>query len=214
MSVTVLMRNQALPGRGDELLSAVVRLVRERTSWFHNGGRSLRVFQSVNDPDLVLGLSEWDSRELFFARHHDESGDPIPELLTLRATPPEYNFFHTISSREIWGAHAGAVVCTLIHGTPAIRPALQEMQAAITSQPGFVSRYTYEDADDPNRFLIVHGWETLDALERARDQASPAQRRLQELATAVERFAGVTRVERDRYTTIEPDHQPADTTPA
>src|SRR5216684_3234221 len=142
MSITVLMRHQALAGQGEELVSALVRLVRERTSWFHNGGRSLRVFQSVNDPDLVLALSEWDSRDLFFARHHDESGEPIPELLTLRASEPELSFFHTISSREIWGAHAGAVVCTLIHGTPEIRPALQEVQETITSQPGFVSRYT------------------------------------------------------------------------
>jgi quinol monooxygenase YgiN len=60
MAVMVIVELKARPGRRDELRSRIEQLAaRDRPSDYHGS----RYFESVDDPDLLIDIAEWESPE-------------------------------------------------------------------------------------------------------------------------------------------------------
>jgi quinol monooxygenase YgiN len=60
MAVTVIVELKAKPGRRDEMRSLIEQLAtRERPSGYHGS----TYYESLDDPDLLIDIADWDSPE-------------------------------------------------------------------------------------------------------------------------------------------------------
>ena len=200
MSVTVVVRRRARPGQGEALVAAMTRRLADPTP--HAQPRSAAwVFQGVADPDVVLYLAHWDSREAYAARRQ---GDDPAELDALAVGKTERRFYHPLTTYEAIEGRMGAISCTRLQcrraATLAVLTFLLEGSGpTIRGYPGVVSHHLYQDEDHPNHFLAILGWESLAVAETARRDIAPGlDAELGKRGAILERFIGRTRAEATR----------------
>jgi heme-degrading monooxygenase HmoA len=151
-----------------------------------------RVFQGVEDPDVVLVVAEWDSREAF--AEHGVAAEA--RLDALGQAPPERWYFSVRRGYGLMQRRAAAVICALIRLPPGAGEAARELWSeggeVLRQSEGFVQGYACQDEDDPDHFLILSEWESAQA---ARDFLNGPnfllRPSLQALDAEVEAFVGV-----------------------
>jgi quinol monooxygenase YgiN len=173
MSVTVVLRLQARPSQVDALLAAGTALYRSALQ----AGllRAVRALRGLNDPDCVLVLGEWQTREAYWAsREQQQAG---AGMVALCVKPPQRHFFEPLGYYEDLSRQAEVMAAAFIH-LPAPPPEfadylLHEGRRLTADAPGLVYRYAYGDADNPCHFLVCHGWASGADWERFRLERLP-----------------------------------------
>src|SRR5206468_3825903 len=67
---------------------------------------------------------------------------------------------------------------------------------AVNALPGFIARYSYQDLENPDRFLTIQGWDSPADLDRFLQDLGPRlTASLRGLGAQVDRFVGYRRVE-------------------
>jgi len=203
MTVTVVVRRQALPGQADALLAlANDRL--QRAPRRPARRLQVRVFQNPADPHFLLWAGYWENEADYWARTQALGG--LEELDALCAAPADRFVFQQLASYENMGRVPAVVQCTLIQTAPEtteqIVDYLQTHRGpAFKESPGLLLRELYQDRNVPTRLCSIHGWESVAALERHQREGHPHfESRAQALGASVEYFQGLTRAHVDRYT--------------
>jgi quinol monooxygenase YgiN len=201
MSMTVVLRLQALPGQVDALLAAGKVLYQQALQ--AGALQGVRVLQGLHDRDNVLVLGEWRSRDDYWAaREHERAGDAI---VALCGGPPQRYFFERLGYFEDMSQQAVVVAAAFVHATPAAASALadflvHEGREYTADAPGLVYRYTYRDADNPTHFLVCLGCASSAAWESfLQDRAPALEAALAVRAATLEPFAGRTYTDADQY---------------
>jgi quinol monooxygenase YgiN len=191
--ITVVTRRRLRPDHIEAFLALIpVQIPRQRPGLLG----TTRVFQSRTDPQSMLGIREWPSREAWTQR--PTTGQAARDALTEGAA--EYRFYRwlrrfAIADRPI--AHAtGAYFRCPTATRDAVAAYLLDAGPAVHRQPGCVHRTLYEDLDEPNLLLVVNGWASLEAAEAAQNTLWPQlDVALQTLGIPIEVFRGRTRLE-------------------
>jgi quinol monooxygenase YgiN len=191
--ITIVTRRRLYPGQLDAFLALIpVPGRRQRLDLLD----PIRVFQSRTDPQSVLVVREWPSREAWLQR--DAAGRPTRDALTDGVG--EHRFYrwlhrYVIVDRPILHATAAFFRCPDTTRAAAVAY-LREAGPRVHQQPGCVHRTLYEDLDDPNHLLVVTGWASLGTAESARQTLWPQlDAALQTIGTQLEFFRGRTRLE-------------------
>jgi heme-degrading monooxygenase HmoA len=193
MSITVVARRQAAPGRGAALASAISRLVGTPVGWPQDLC-SVKVFRNADDTDLFLSLSEWGSREAYLSSMAERAAE---QLDSISLSPPDRYFFRPWVAYAIPGTLATAVESAVISYSPEQTAAvhlfvLREAVSKLRNQPGFCYRRVLRDVDTANRLLIVRGWDSLESLERfVRDVRPTFEERRPPIGVTVDHFVGI-----------------------
>jgi quinol monooxygenase YgiN len=198
MRITVVARRTAYPGQEAALLAAMEQRIVQATPR-RDAMQSSRLFQGLTAPTDVLYIGEWESREAHWERVQENRVD---ELLAPLTNGPCVRYFlrRWVAYETPW-AQLGAVDCVIIDSPPARRDALHQfvLRKAATelrAQPGFCYRRIYQDLDEPNRLLIVHGWTSPAAMQTVLQQVHPSLvEELRSLGIMVETFIGVGNTE-------------------
>ncbi len=203
MPVTVTIQFHARPGQERALVDAVRALIVGRVAYVREGRYSARLFQARDQPDVLLVLAEWESREAHAARQHEEASQRRA-IAALCTQPPELRYFTCQARREWMGEAIGLVACTRFHAPPSMAAPLTELMdlwhTIPRDVPGLVSRVLYQDEDDPARLLMVSAWTSAaarDTYEAARRGASKTRVRAQ--GFTVEYFLGINRAQLDQF---------------
>jgi quinol monooxygenase YgiN len=203
MTVTVVVRRQALPGQADALLALAFDRLRRAPS---RRARRLqvRVFQHLTDPHFLLWAGYWETEADYWARTEALGG--LDELDALCAAPADHFVFHRLAHFENMSRIPAVVQCALIRTAPEtterVVEFLQTQRAPVLKQsPGLLLRELHQDRNVPTLLCAIHGWESQAALERHEQEGHPHfESRAQELGARVEYFQGLTRAHVDRYT--------------
>ncbi len=167
MRITVVARRQASPGQGAALGAAITQLIGTPAVWPPHL-QSVQVFRNGDNPDLFLSLSEWDSREAYQASMAERAAEALDAL---SIGPPDRYFFRPWVAYANPGTEAAAVEAAVISYAPEHTDAVQmfilrEAARRVRHVPGFCYRRVLKDMDDPNRLLVVRGWDSAASLER------------------------------------------------
>ena len=162
------------------------------------GRRNARVFQRLNEPTRLLAIGEWASQAAY------ESLRQSPELVRRTATcgpPPTIEYLERLHLFARFNERPAIVACVTIDAT-ADRSGEAEAfmrgpsQREVVTQPGLVSRELYRSTAPATRLLSVHGWRSLDDLERFRTTVEPRlDSELHARGATVSRFTGEIVVE-------------------
>lgn len=199
MGVTIVLRLWAQDGQRDEILAMATREFEAPTSG-SEGCRYARLFQTLGDPDQFLYVAEWDSREAF-ERGGRQLRTPALDALMLRFEGPHY--CRELYSYENMARRPEIVACAIGEAPAAAADATRELAIQLgreaSQAPGLVLYRVAEDVARAGRIVVLHGWDSLAALELARgDAGAPVQERLRALGVAVTVSVGRTRATFDR----------------
>jgi len=135
---------------------------------FHPGRRHTRVFQRLNQPNRLLTIGEWEHQ----ADYERLRQSPRYRELVVCADPPatietltRLRYFARMSTQP------SVVACIQMsapaHAAEALRAyILRETLGQIVQAPGLLAHEVYQVGATPGTLLVVHGWRTLDDLER------------------------------------------------
>ena len=87
MSVRVVLTATALPGMGSKLAQAYIQRVPEMSK--EPGFEQFEVFQAVEDPDRLVILERWATKEDLDAHEAIVHATPLMTLRPLRPGPPD-----------------------------------------------------------------------------------------------------------------------------
>ena len=88
MAVTALVEMKAKPGRRDERLSLVERIIKDRGPNV-SGFLRATLYKAVDDPDIVVEIADWESAEARQAvREQAEAAGAFAPMLGLLADRP------------------------------------------------------------------------------------------------------------------------------
>ena len=198
----MVTRRRSQPGRAEALFELAAQRIVEPTRW-QAPRQQTRLFQSLDDPHLLLRVAHWDSREAYWAAMQALGGfEPLDALCD---GPGERYFFRQLACYEIVSRQAAVVDCILVAAPRGGGGAVRAFNAEVSSQvvramPGFVLRTFFQDEDDADHFLVLHGWESPASLERFLTEALPRfAAQLQEQGATLDTFVGRTRAAVDRY---------------
>jgi quinol monooxygenase YgiN len=201
MTVTIVVRRQALPGQADALLALAYDRLQRVPS--RRARLQVRVFQNPADPHLLLWAGYWENEADYWARTQALGG--LGELDALCAAPADRFVFHRLAHFENMGRVPAVVQCTLIQTTPETTQQVlvyleTQRGPTLKQSPGILLRELYQDRNAPTRLCAIHGWESVAALEcHEREGHSHFESHARELGTRVEYFQGLTRAHVDRY---------------
>lgn len=167
----------------------------------HPGRRTTRVFQRLNYPTHLLAIGEWDSQADYERLRQTEAYQQV----TTQADPPA-----TIESLTRLRHFARLAIAPSIFGCVRITTPtehaesmeafiLDELRLGVEGSPGLVVHEVYRVGVERGRLLVVHGWRSLEDLERFR--AGDRKRydaRLAELGAMTDRLTGVVAVQFSR----------------
>jgi heme-degrading monooxygenase HmoA len=199
--ITVIVRRQARPGQGAALVAALLQRAQDLPSWLPDQ-RTFRLLQGVTDPDVILYLSEWTSREAYLAaREARNSTGLIPALSAGRV---ERRICRQLARYEYLGRTHDVITASLIEVPPEAHEQARaflvtERRAALPTIPGLTLRNLYEDLDVPHVYFVLNGWKSQAARDAFEQSESPAiARRLSELGATLTQLKGYTRLDLDR----------------
>jgi quinol monooxygenase YgiN len=193
MTTTLVTQRRARPGHAPELAAAGLRLVSEPGAW-SPGRRRLRVFQGVQQPDLLLVVSDWSSREA--AETYLKTSPIRPPLDALTVGKPEHGFYHELTVYEPLIAPVVVATCTRLACSRAamtrLLPYLLEVTGPrLRAQPGLVLHALYQNEDRPTQFVSIRGYDSVEAYEAVRHGIAPRlDAGLRERGTRLTYFVG------------------------
>jgi quinol monooxygenase YgiN len=167
----------------------------------HPGRRSTRVFQRLNYPTHLLALGEWDSRADYDRLRQTDAYQQVTE----RAEPPASIEYLTrlrhFARLAVPPAIVGCVTITAPRENAGALEAfvLDEARHVVEGAPGLVAHEVYRVGENGGRLLAVHGWRSIEDLERFRaGERQGLERRLGELGASTDRLTGVVAVQYSR----------------
>jgi hypothetical protein len=193
MSVTVVLRRIAKPGRESELVGTMV----ESLLPSYRGRRQGGIFQSDHDPAVALYVAEWDTPAAYEARL--QRAPSAIEDLCLAVERHFYAPIHRFERMPVRGP--------LLTGTtfavplPALETVLAHLisvnRPQIQAVPGCVLSMLYRDLDTPGCLFALHRWQT--EADRAAFDAlrGPLGAPLRARGVRIEPFRGCVRAETD-----------------
>jgi quinol monooxygenase YgiN len=206
MSVTVVGSIQARPGQGGALVAALVPLL-EQAIPSARQRQVARLLQNADNPDCIRYVAHWDSREAYQAHVQAIGTQPHDAL---RASEIGYQYYDQLALYEDMSRHAVIAACVSITAPPAMAAAVRAFvdrqgRQELVGRPGFVLRGVYQDQDVPERLLIVHGWDSMRALDTFIANTAPTlDAHVAEWGARVEVFVGRVCAEVDRYSATAP----------
>jgi quinol monooxygenase YgiN len=194
----VAIHQRAWPDRLDELL-ATIRQTLAGGSSLHPGRRSTRLFQSLDEPEQLIALSEWTSEDAFEQFRH---WPVFVDTIATTGPPPRIEPLSPLLRFERMDRRATVVACSRITAPPPAAGAvldylLGEARREVTNAYGLVRRELYRSRVETGDLLLVHGWRSFADLEQFRARYS-AQTELKRLGATAERFTGTVAAEFSR----------------
>jgi Antibiotic biosynthesis monooxygenase len=185
MSVVVVARWRARPGQETALLAGALTLWRD----FYDSPEP-SVFQSVQDPTVVLYIDEWNRRGEYLLR---QSALPA-RLDALCHAPVERTYYRSRTFFERIKGAAPTVGASLFSAPPSAvstmhRYLSERLTPLMESVDGCLRRATYENLDDPGRVLVITGWRSdADRRQALGGVLARVDTVLSPLGTRIERF--------------------------
>jgi quinol monooxygenase YgiN len=175
MTTTLVTQRRARARQAPALAAAGLRLVRQPGAWSPARLR-LRVFQGFEQPDLLLIVSDWGSREA--AETYLRTSPVRPPLDALTVGKSEQGFYHELTVYEPLLAPVTVASCTRIACSRAVLTRLLSYMLEVTgptlrAQPGLASHTLYQNEDRPTQFLSVRGYDSIEAYEAVRRTVAP-----------------------------------------
>jgi len=196
----VAVFREVYPDGLDHVMSAV-RGDLAASRRLHPGRRDARIFQRLNTPTDLLEIAEWD-RQADYEQIRYAARCRAPDQEAVPSTRTEYLTRLRLFARM--SAPAVIVGCTMLTAPPEHADALGtfvlgEVPHGDDAPPGLVTHEVYRVGAEDRRFLVVHGWRTLEDLERYR-AANRARyvETYQALDATADRFTGVVAAELSR----------------
>jgi heme-degrading monooxygenase HmoA len=210
--ITVMVRRHARPGQGAALVAALLQRVQDLQSWLPDQ-RTFRLLQGVTDPDVILYLSEWTSREAYLAAREARASSGLIRQLNVGSA--ERRICRLLARYEYLGRTHDVITASLIEVPPeAHAPAREflvtEQRAMLPTIPGLTLRHLYEDLDVPHVYLVLNGWKSQTARDAYAQDESPAGQRLSALGATITRLKGHTRLDLARARLQPPPSPPAE----
>jgi quinol monooxygenase YgiN len=167
MTTTLVTQRRARSSQGADLAAAGLGLLGEPASWSPTRLR-LRLFQGRQQPDLLLIVSDWASREA--AETYMRTSPIRPEIDALTLGKVDYGFYHELTSYEPLTAPVALATCTRVTCSRAAMSRLLAYMLDVTgptlrAQPGLVLHALYQNEDQPSQFLSMRGYESIEAYE-------------------------------------------------
>jgi hypothetical protein len=197
VSVTIVAQGYVQPGQGLPLVDETVRQIEQRRDRDRPRGVA-RVFQHLENPAALLLVADQDSSAAFTATSHAAGRTPLFDALCTGAI--ERYAFRRLSTYDI-ACRPPAFECAMVLSPTSARAVVQALSEqvlspAVNALPGFVARYSYQDLDNPNRFLTIQGWDSPADLDRFLQELAPrVTASLRGFGAQVDRFVGCKRVE-------------------
>jgi hypothetical protein len=195
VSITVVAQGYTEHQRDAGLIEAAMRQLERRTAENRIRG-AVRLFRNVQNTALLLLMADWDSDPSETAEFYQPSGMSSFDALCVGSV--QRSVFRRSAVHEI-ACRSCMVDCALVLSpTPARRMvqtlSKQVLDPAVTALPGFVWRNHYQDMANPDRWLIVQGWESSEALHHFLCAMAPRlTTSLARFGATVDRFVGEPR---------------------
>jgi len=193
MSVTVVLRRIAKPGRATELVGTMVASLQPS----YRKRRQASIFQSEHDPAVALYVAEWDTPAAYETRL--QRADAAIEDLCIAVDRHVYEPLHHFERMPV----RGPLLTGTTFGVPprALEPVLAYLLTVSRPQihqlPGCVLSMLYRDLETPGRLFALHRWHT-EADRAAYDVlCDPLGAPLCDWGVRIERFRGCVRAETD-----------------
>ncbi len=201
MSVTIVAQGYLQPGQGVALVDEAVRQIEQRRDRDRRPRGAARVFQQLENPAALLLVADRDGSGAFTASSDEADRKPLFDTLCT-GTVARYAF-RRLSTYDT-ACRPPVFECAMVLTPTTARAVVQALSEqvlgpAVNALPGFVARYSYQDLDNPNRFLTVQGWDSPADLDRfLQDLAPRLTASLHGFGAQVDRFVGCRRVEAHR----------------
>lgn len=160
---------------------------------FHPGRRHTRVFQRLDQPNRLLTIGEWehqtDYERLYQSSRYRElvvCADPPARIETLT----RLRYFARMS------VNPSVVACVKMSAPAGAADALRayvlrETPGQIVQAPGLLAHEVYQVGAIPGELLVVHGWRSLNNLDRFLAEDTGAYNRVfARLGVQLTRFTG------------------------
>lgn len=175
MATTLVTQRHVRDQQAATLADAGLRVVREPGGWSPARLR-LRVFQGLEQADLLLIVSDWSSRGAAEAYLKTSPVRPLLDPFTVGKV--DQGFYHELTAYEPLRAPVAVASCTRIAcSRPAMMGLLSYMLEVtgprLRAQPGLVLHALYQNEDRPNQFLSIRGYESAEAYEEVRRSIAP-----------------------------------------
>ena len=175
MTTTLVTQRRARAQQAAALSAAGLRLVREPGGWSPARLRP-RVFQGLQQPDLLLIVSDWSSREA--AETYLKTSPVRPPLDALTVGKSEQGFYHELTVYDPLVAPVAVASCTRIACSRAAMMGLLGYMLEVTgptlrAQTGLVLHTLYQNEDRPTQFLSIRGYESVEAYDAVRGTVAP-----------------------------------------
>jgi quinol monooxygenase YgiN len=192
VSATIVAQGHARPWHDAGEVHAAMRQIEKRAAGTRFGGTAW-LFRQVDDPDVLLLVADWDISPGL--GHSAGTIDGTPTFDALCVGDIQRSVFRRRSVAELsW--KTAVIDCTIVRAPSAARGVVQAvseqvLNPAVSALPGFVLRHSYQDVDNPDRFLTVEGWDSAAAMESFLHHMAPRlTKSLSRLGATVERFVG------------------------
>jgi heme-degrading monooxygenase HmoA len=176
--------------RGAALSQAVVMLAARLGA--PGGDQPPRVYQGYLEPDAVLLVTNWESREAHRAWLDAHAG----EFEDLVGVPSDSLYFRLGRTYGVMGRCGNVALCALIRTPPgageSVRALWGDAADVLHSVEGFAYWYAYVDEDDADHFMTITLWESITTAEAyLNGPAFEMLRRLGAAGAELEPFFGV-----------------------
>jgi len=191
MSVTVVLRRIAKPGREADLVRTMVESLQPA----YASRRQAGIFQSDHDPAVALYVAMWDSPAAYEARL--QRAAPLIEKLCLAADCRFYERIHLFERVLVPGPLLTCTELTVPAATAEVVLAYlsQTSRPAIHRLPGCVLSILHRDLDAPERLFAFHRWRTEADCAAYYALTGPLGERLHDWGVRLERFRGRVRAD-------------------
>ena len=192
MPFFVAVHHQVRPGCGEQRVEAIRRDF-AASPVLHPGRRFARLFEHLTDQTRLLAIEEWQSQVEF--ERHDRSPAYAGALETT-GPAPRVDVLERLQHYRHMPHTPAALACTAI--APPLDQA-DDVESFICDEErrdaliaaGLVLRAVYRVVGGSGRLLVLHGWRSLELLERY--LAGPAistTATLAQLGATMDQFAG------------------------
>lgn len=197
MPFFVALHHQVHPGRREQRVDTV-RADFAASPMSHPGRKFARLFLHLQDQTRLLAIEEWESRDLF--DRHEQSPLYVDTLATSGPTP-RIDVLERLQHYRHMPHSPAALACTAI-SSPADRAdeieefICDEERREMLVAAGLVLRAVYRVVGDAGRLLVLHGWRSMDDLERYLSGSAPTTAStLASLGATFDQFAGTLAAE-------------------
>ncbi|HEY7065449.1 MAG TPA: hypothetical protein VII06_28485 [Chloroflexota bacterium] len=215
MVITLVTQRRARARQAAALADTAKRLLSAPDAWSPARLRA-RLFQGRQQPELLLIVSDWSSREA--AARYLQVSRIGPQLDALALGHVQYGFYHELTVYEALTAPVALATCSRITCSRRAMSGLLSYMIDVSgpllrAQPGLVLHALYQGEDQPTSFLSMRGYDSPTALEEvAGGVGVELDAGLRERGARLTHFVGwpVADVRRPATAGDDPGEQPPD----